>query len=267
MNIRYTYFIFFFAGYLLPAHGMSSANKDSEVVLCGKAEDLPASEDFKSDIEHIHIFICYGYLLELAEKQREMMQKQFASTIKNVGGSIFGGSMKWMAQAFGIDKVMVDGMIEHGPDVSEIFKHAQFHDDNISEEDVSILSMLQKESLLGDIDKALPKQTASLCVGNVIDFIDQNQGYMLKAIKKHRLNEESGNKALSCVVSKALDFAVPKVMSNCVANKKSWQMCFAQMADKTSLKQLLEQEASFAKASAAMEKKQKEKEEKPDKQS
>jgi len=228
------------------AHGMFSwfgggGDKEEEerpgkeeklkVVLCDKASELSAPKDFQNFMTKVGVGPCYDFMVELAKKQPKMMETTFGDIIKNLGGSWFGGTMKWSAEKFGVSKLMTDGLIDSRPQVRAILEQAAGIEKQENEKEVLIFDVL---SSVKNMDKILPEQTTSLCTLRALLFVAKEQEKVVNAIKEQML----GKNLQKIGVGKVLDWVVPGVFDYSVNNQEELRTAFALMGRSVFVKPL-----------------------------
>jgi hypothetical protein len=222
----------------------SSENKNSVVSLLEDAKQLNASEEFKAflhDRDNVDAQESYDFLCNhIIRKCPVMMEKRFGEVIST---SFFGLGrvVNFMTREFGVNKLMVDGMLQHHDEVTNIFANIcgkknlkkDFIKLRLNQELSTVYSLQQRNNLLFGV--------GSFTTSVLLQCICENKKKLSHAVIQQLGKKKDDETNESCEHSdqknesdkySILTKIVTQILDKCTSDAKGWKNCFGEMTIK-----------------------------------
>lgn len=221
-------------------------NSPKIVSLLENPDNFPAEDEFKLFMKNVDASLSYGFLCDLIRQKPGMMEKKFGQVI-NVGGFGIGRALGWAAQLFGINKLMVNGLLDKEKEVTDIF--GRVCGKKNQKKPTSIKKILEVELDKKTIGRSfLAGAVGRFTAATVLQCVVDNQKKIPEIIieemvvgkkkdpkkldEEEIFQEEQSDEKGGGASHRALTWAVNLVLNKCVSEGPEWKRFFGKMARK-----------------------------------
>lgn len=200
-------------------------------ILCNDPHKLLASPCVQEFMDEADVGMCYRHLVDIAQEHQDIMKQKLGSTMQEFGKFAWGTIGGWIGSAggyFAPKERILQRLIGAKKKVGDVFLSASDQQPSPSKKSIR---QMQQDAWTDEIHAVLPKQIATLCVQKVIYCMEKKKQEVIEKINNvHKKVEKKEWTTREKIKFWAMGKVIPPFIDHCIANKKNWQLFFAELA-------------------------------------